>query len=96
MPPSIVEHSDLMWYIIILLGMGIVSLLVYGAKRELRNVSANQGSTTETLVRIADKLDTAIQDVHKRIDQVKEDVDVLKGEHRALHKYLPSSRVKTE
>lgn len=82
MPPSVAEHSDLLWFILILLGIGFIGVLNWTAKGKLRDLHEGQQE-------LKDNLSKSVVRIHRRIDGVDRTVNQLVGAHNVLH---PSAR----
>lgn len=82
MPESMSAHTDVIWFIMILLGIGFIGVLNWTAKTKLRDLHEGQQELKTDLNR-------SVVRIHKRIDGVDRTVNQLVGAHNVLH---PTSR----
>ena len=82
MPPSITEHVDIMWFIIVgplnplgAMGTVVIAILSFSTRRELTHAADAQMVLKAGQIIILDKLDKSIVRLHDKIDTVKKEVD---------------------
>ena len=82
MPPSLAQHPDIMWVVIIglinligAIGTGLILVVSFSTKRELKHATENQQELKKGQIFMSEKLDKSIERIHDRIDNVKRDVD---------------------
>lgn len=88
MPVSMSEHSDFLWFLLIVcvsvLGNGFVVVLVWTAKTALGRVNEKLVELYTKQTNIENKLEEGLIRVHNRVDVVKSEVDMLKGANVVL------------
>ena len=78
MPPSLESHSDVLWFLLILLGIGFIGILNWTAKGKLNDLQSGQDGLKK-------ELSDSVKRIHWRIDGTDRTLNQLVGAHNVLH-----------
>lgn len=91
MPESLQSHADVIWYLMILLGIGFIGILSWTSKGKLSDLKEGLRELKTSITRVHERID----DANKDIAAVDGKVNKLEGRADTMEKLFNGKRAGT-